>query len=140
MSAKPLKDHSAVACQALNDAETHLASQAAGIPEALRPALLQAEANCRGNSGHVMSVATIDGKLLVKVPDHIQKEALFHWLWDAMVDSDGRSVHFAFAGDDDTLCVIYMTRDEGYVASAVIVSADAGIQVGDWRIKKMERR
>ncbi len=34
----------AAACQALNAAEAHLASQA-GIPNILRPALLQAETN-----------------------------------------------------------------------------------------------
>jgi hypothetical protein len=140
MSNLPSEDRSAAMCQALNNAEKHIALQVE-IPDTLRPALLQAEANCRGNRGDVMSVATIDdGRRLLTVPGHIQKDTLFRFLWEAMVDSDGRTIHFAFAGDDDTLCVVYMTRDEGYVASATIVSTDAGIRVGNWRIKKMERR
>jgi hypothetical protein len=139
MSTSLPEDRRAAACQALNDAENHLKAQV-GIPEALRPALVQAEANCRGNRGYVMSVATIDGKRLVKVPDHIQGESLFHWLWETLVASDEKSIHFAYAGDDDTLCAIYLSRDEGYVASATIISADTGIEIGDWRVKKMERR
>ena len=86
-----------------------------------------------------MSVATIDGKRLVRVPEGVQKEPLFQWLWDALVASDGKSIHFAYAGDDGTLCVIYMSRHEGYVASATITSADTGIEIGDWQIKQMER-
>jgi hypothetical protein len=40
----------AAALRAMNDAEEHLASQPA-IPDVLRPALLQAEANWRANGG-----------------------------------------------------------------------------------------
>ena len=39
MNTIPPKDRSAAMCQALNDAEKHLASQT-GIPEALRTAVL----------------------------------------------------------------------------------------------------
>jgi hypothetical protein len=127
------------ACRALNEAEEHLASQV-GIPDVLRAALLQAEANCRGNNGQMMPVAAIDnGRLLLRIPDDCQKESLFHRLWDALVDSHGQSVQFGFVGEDDTVRVIYMTMDEGYVASATISPGDAGIQVGDWRIEKMQR-
>jgi hypothetical protein len=140
MSNLPSEDRRVAICQALNDVEEHIAAQE-GIPEFLRPVLVQAEANCRSNRGDVMSVATIDdGRRLVTVPNDVQKESLFHFLWDAMVASDGKSVQFAYTGEDGTLRVIYMTADEeGYVASATIERTDAGVRVGDWRIKKMER-
>jgi hypothetical protein len=134
-------DDREAACRALNEAEEHLASQV-GIPDVLRAALLQAEANCRGNRGDVMAVATIDhGRLLLRVPDEWEKEILFRRLWDALVDSGGQCVQFSYPGEDDTLRVIYMTRDEeGYVASAAIESTDASIRIGDWRIEKMQQR
>lgn len=124
--------------QFVNDAETHVASQD-NLPAVLRPAIFHAEANCRANEGHVMAVATIDGKRLVPVPDGCEKESLFHFLWDALVRSGGKSICFSYAGDDERLWVIYMDKNEGYVASAPIAVAAGAVRVGEWAAKKMER-
>ncbi len=134
-------DASQNACQALNAAEEHLASQS-GIPAILRPALMQAEVNCQVNAGDVMPIASIDpGRLLVKVPDGCEKQALFAFLWDALMRSDGRSIQFAFAAEDDTLQVIYMDRGcVGYTASAPVRTANGKVQLGDWTVKAMPRR
>ena len=125
-------------CQFLNTATAHVASQA-NIPAALRPALFQAEANCRANEGDVMSVATIDGERLVKVPDDCEKQSLFRFLWEALVDSGGESIWFGFVGDDDRLWVIYMDRDQGYVASASIEIVAGEVVIGDWTVQAMKR-
>ena len=128
------------ACRALNDAEKHLASQT-WIPDVLRPVLMQAEANCRGNAGDVMAVAAIDhGRLLVKVPDSCQRQSLFEFLWISLERSGGHSIQFAFAGVDETLRVVYMDRDYvGYTASAAIDMSKAGVQLGDWKVEQMPR-
>jgi hypothetical protein len=128
------------ALQALNAAEEHLASQA-GIPDILRPALMQAEANFRGNAGNVMPIASIDpGRLLVNVPDGCEKQALFAFLWNALMRSGKRSIQFAFAAEDDTLQVIYMDRDcVGYMASAPVRTANGKVQLGDWTVKAIPR-
>jgi hypothetical protein len=128
------------ALQALNAAEEHLASQS-GIPAILRPALMQAEANCRGNAGDVMPIASIDpGRLLVKVPDGCERQRLFEFLWDALMRSNGHSIQFAFAAEDETLQAIYMDRDcVGYTASAPVCTANGKVQLGDWTVKAMPR-
>jgi hypothetical protein len=133
-------DAGETACRALNEAEQHLASQS-GIPEVLRPALLQAEANCRGNAGNVAPVASIDGRLCVKVPEHCEEESLFGFLWSSLVRSGGHSIQFAFAAEDDTLRVIYMNTDRvGYMASTPVRTANGSVRLGDWTVKPMPRR
>jgi hypothetical protein len=129
------------ACQLLNDAEQHLASQK-GIPELLRPVLLQAEANSRANAGNVAPIAVVNpGMQAVKVPDVCQGQALFGFLWNALLRSRGHSIQFAFAAEDDTLRVIYVDRDcVGYAASAQVRTANGKVQLGDWTVKAMPRR
>ena len=84
-------------------------------------------------------VASIDhGRLCVKVPDGCEQQSLFEFLWSALARSDGRSIHFAFAAQDDTLRVIYMARDcVGYAASAPVRTAKGGMQLGAWTIERM---
>jgi hypothetical protein len=125
--------------RALNEAEAHLSSQS-HVPASLRSALLQAEANCRANRGDVMEIATIDGKETVKVPLGMQQESLFRFLWDALEQKGGESINFAFASDDDRLCVIYMDRTDGYVAKSSIEKEGDAITLGDWDIRQMEKR
>ena len=145
---RPLRRHRALppgiaeaGCQALNDAEKHLASQA-GIPDVLRNALLQAEANWRMKPGHVMPVATVQpNRQLVTAPDGCDGQRLFEFLWGALMRSNGHSIQFAFAAEDDGLWVIYMDRDHvGYVASAPACRVGGVIQLRDWTVKAMPRR
>ena len=106
------------ACRLLQaNAASNISRRRQGIPAILRPALLQAEANCRMNAGDVVPIATIDpGRLLVKVPDGCEKQALFAFLWDALMRSGKHSIQFAFPAEDDSLWVIYMDRDcVGYI-------------------------
>lgn len=126
------------AVRAINDAEQHLASQT-GIPTILRPALMQAEANCRANAGNVAPVAVVNpGMQPVKVPDFCQGQALFEFLWDALVRSRKHSIQFAFAAEDDTVRVIFMDLDcVGYTASAPVRTEGGTVQVGDWTVETM---
>ena len=135
-----MPDASAAACRTLNDAEKHLASQA-GIPDVLRNALLQAEANWRMKPGHVMPVATVQpNRQLVKVPDGCEGQRLFEFLWYALLRSNGHSIQFAYPAEDDGLWVIYMDRDRvGYVASAPACRPGGALQLGDWTVKAMPR-
>lgn len=125
-------------CQYLNAATAHVASQAY-IPAVLRAAIFQAEANCRANKGNVMSVATIDGKRLMDVPNDCEKESLFKYLWDALIQSGGKSIWFGWVSDNDGLWVIYMDRNEGYVASASIEIVAGEVVIGDWMVQTMQR-
>jgi hypothetical protein len=86
----------------------------------------------------VAPAASIDGRLLVKVPDGCEQQSLFEFLWNALSRSAGHSIQFAFAAQDDTLRVIYMDRDcVGYTASAPVQESDRTVRVGDWKIERM---
>jgi hypothetical protein len=125
--------------RALSDAKSHMSSQS-HIPVSLRGAILQAEANCRTNGGEVMEIATIDGKEAVRVPLGIQKERLLSFLLDSLQQKGAESIQFAFAGDDDRLCVIYMDRTEAYVANSSIKRQDTEVTLGDWDIQQLHNR
>jgi hypothetical protein len=124
--------------RALNEAERHLASQK-GIPAILRPVLLEAEANCRGNAGNVAPIAVVNpGMQVVKVPDVCQGQALFGFLWNALTSSRKHSIQFAFAAQDETLRVIYMDQDHvGYFASAPVQASDPTVRLGGWKIERI---
>ena len=131
---KPLTEIDSQRCiAALKAADAHLRSST--IPDVLRPVLLQAEANWRGNAGAVIAIAAIDfGRLLVDVPDGCEQRDLAMFLWDALLRSDGHSIQFAYVGQDDSLRVVYMDRDLlGFTAFAQA----SGSNLGEWTLTRM---
>ena len=125
--------------ECLNATEEHLSNQPQ-IPNVMRTPILQAESNSRMNKGDVCTISSIDnGRMLSNVPDGFEGPDLCVFLWGRLMQAEGQSIHFAFATNDNGLCVIYMDQNEGYVARAPLSTVAETVSVGDWEITAMPK-
>ena len=109
--------------------------EASNVPEELKRTLLAAELNYLVNGGDVAPFGVLDHEDLVEVPAHLEKEALWEFLWAALVAHDAQCVEFAFVGDTDQLVVIYFSRQRGYFAKAEC----QGDVLGKWQVEELAR-